>query len=622
MELQHKTKRRHDSCASNKNPLFDPRNADIGIHRALRAVALLVCSTVAATVYATGTATPIDIPGLIILDANVSADHVNTVTVGSTGNPPFEPGTSVYKVQTTQPFIGIRSYYVPTDSSKAGQAGGWISPIAETRGLSRALLLDRLALPIYTDGTKNNTFALVLVPAGVTFWSGPAGAITSSIVAPVGTYWGAGGGIQYYIGRNAGDVSGFQVPLANYVLASPMPENNLLAYSPRLTGNALNVGSYMDGLSVQAYSDLDKVLTSLDLINLSAPAGDQKLQQAINQMGAERLGTLGRAGLHQSRLFMNQLTAASSSFSPGSRAVSATDDKGRRTWIHAQGTWARQSSGTDRTGFTQNTAMMVAGVETVRQENWNFGAATGYLSSDLDWAQSAPGQAKLDSGYLGGYGTYRADALMATGQLFLGYSGIDTRRNINIPDAGLWPGYSFEINRNADGSSHALASGARVDVARFFSLEKVARAISLEKVKLTPFVGLEYQCFDRGRLTEHGAGSINLAVPSKTLDDLRARIGVSLELALGKAANLDWSLDSSVLTSPRLWSNTGTLTASFDGQTETFLSGSWRSPAELTQLGIGFSGRSNNAEIAFTYNYEQGSGLEASAVMANAAWHF
>ncbi|MGZ5017959.1 MAG: autotransporter outer membrane beta-barrel domain-containing protein [Methylobacter sp.] len=599
-----------------KNPPFISRKPGIGIH----ALALLVCSTT--NVYAAGTATPIDIPGLIILDANVSADHVNTVTVGATGNPPFEPGTSVYKVQTTQPFIGIRSYYIPTDANKAGQAGGWISPIAETRGLSRAMLLDRLALPIYTDGTRNNTFALALVPAGVTFWSGPAGAITSSTVAPVGAYWGAGGGIQYYVGRNAGDVSGFQVPIRNYVLAAPMGENNLLAYSPRLTGNALKVGSYMDGLSVQAYSDLDKVLTSLDLINLSAPAGDQKLQQAISQMGAERLGALGRAGLYQSRLFMNQLTAASSTFSPDSRVVSATDDKERRTWIHAQGTWARQSSDSDRTGFSQNTAMVVAGIETNQQEHWNFGAAAGYLSSDLDWAESSPGQAKLDSGYLGGYGSYRADALIATGQLFLGYSGIDTRRNINIPDAGLWPGYSFAVNRNADGSSHALSSGARVDVARAFSLEKIARAISLQKVKLTPFVGLEYQRFDRGRFTEQGAGGLDLAVQSKTLDDLRARVGVSLAVALGKAASLDWSVDGSVLTSPRLWSNTGTLTAGFDGQTTTFQSGSWRSPADLTQLGFGFSGRRNNAELALMYNYERGSGLEASAVIANGAWRF
>lgn len=177
----------------------------------MQAASLLLWSSVIGNVYALGTATPTDIPGLRILDANVSADYVNTATVGSTGNPPFEPGTRVYKVQTTQAFIAIR--YFPIDATKAGPAGGWVSPIAGTRDLSRALLMDRLALPICPDGTQANTFSLVLVPAGVTFWSGPAGAITSSIVAPVGTNWGQGGGIQYFVGRNAGDITGFRVPL-------------------------------------------------------------------------------------------------------------------------------------------------------------------------------------------------------------------------------------------------------------------------------------------------------------------------------------------------------------------------------------------------------------------------
>ena len=239
------------SSGSCKMPICD--------RKALCVAGLLLLAAVAANANALGTATPTDIPGLIILDANVSADYVNSITAGNAGNPPFAPGTSVYKVQATQAFVAIRSYCSPSDPNKAGQAGGWIAPIAETRGLSRAQLMDRLALPVNPDGTRNNTFALVLVPAGTTFWSGPAGPITDSKIAPVGAYWGMGGGIQYYVGRNAGDVPGFQVPLRNYVLAAPMGELNLLAYSPRLTGNALAVGQYMDNLGVQAYSDLDKV---------------------------------------------------------------------------------------------------------------------------------------------------------------------------------------------------------------------------------------------------------------------------------------------------------------------------------------------------------------------------
>ena len=412
---------------------------------AVRVASLVLLASGAANVYALGTATPTDIPGVLVLDAHVAASYVNNITVGPAGNPPFTPGTDVFRLRTTQAFVAIRSYYTPKDPNKAGQAGGWISPIAETRGLSRAQLIDRLALPVNPDGTRNNTFALVLVPAGVTFWSGPAAAITSSKVAPIGSYWGAGGGIQYYVGRNAGDVSGFQVPVTNYVLAAPIGEANLLAYSPRLTGNALGVGKYLDALSVQAYSDLDQLLTALDLINLSAPSGDQKLQQAIGQLGAERHGALGLAGMHQSRLFMDQLSAASAALTQQSHRASEIDSNGNRTWLHVEGARARQSSDTDRTGFAQNTVMVAAGVETARRDGWNFGAAAAYMSSDLEWASSASGNGTLESGYLGGYASYRNDALLATGQFFFGYSHIETRRNISIPDAGLWPGYSFAL---------------------------------------------------------------------------------------------------------------------------------------------------------------------------------
>lgn len=580
---------------------------------AVRVACFVLLASAAANAYALGTATPTDIPGVLVVDAHVPASYVNNITVGPAGNPPFTPGTDVFKLQTTQAFVAIRSYYTPKDPNKAGQAGGWISPIAETRGLPRAQLIDRLALPVNQDGTRNNTFALVLVPAGVTFWSGPAAAITSSKVAPIGTYWGAGGGIQYYVGRNAGDVSGFQVPVKNYVLAAPMGEANLLAYSPRLTGNALGVGKYLDALSVQAYSDLDQLLTSLDLINLSAPAGDQKLQQAIGQLGAERHGALGLAGMHQSRLFMDQLSAASAALTPQSRRASAIDSNGNRTWLHVEGARARQSSDADRTGFTQNTTMLAAGVETAGRDDWNFGAAAAYLSSDLEWASAASGNGTLESGYFGGYASYRNDALLATGQFFLGYSHIETRRNISIPDAGLWPGYSFAVNRRARGSTAALASGIRLDVAHL---------TSAWQTKLAPFVGFEYQRFDRAQFDETGAGSANLAVHSKAADDYRLRLGVSFELALGEAKRIDWSLNGQLLSSPRLGGQSGAIDASFLGQGGNFSSNSWRSPSVLNQIGVGLSGRGKDTDFSLAYRYERGSDFEMNALTFNADWKF
>lgn len=574
---------------------------------------LALCFLFEANANAVGMATPTDIPGLVILDANVSADDVNTKTVGASGNPPFEPGSTVYKVQTTQPFIAIRSYYLPSESDKSGQAGSWIAPIAETRGLSRAKLMDRLALPIYTDGTRNNTFALVLVPAGVSFWSGPAGAITSSIVDPIGSNWGSGGGIQYYVGRNAGDIPGFQVPLANYVLAAPMGEENLLAYSPRLTGNALTVGHYMDGLTVQAYSDLDSVLTTLDLLNLSTPANDPKLQKAIAQLGAERYGTLGLAGLYQSRLFMDQLMIASNPSLLGVGDLKETIDKGHRTWMSIHESRAKQSSDEERTGFKQSTTSVVAGIESDCQESKCFGVAGGYLSSDLDWSEEASGHAKFRSGYFGGYGTYHADALLVTGQLLLGYSNIDTRRNISIPDAGLWPGYSFALNRTAQSSTHAINAGARLDT---------SYVLATDQTTMIPFIGLEYQRFYRHELTENGADSINLSVKPYTLDETRLRVGASLVQALGNTGTLSWSLNGHWLSAPRIGGQSGKLDAAFQDQSSTFSSSGWRGHGTLNQFAIGLSGKGKTTLLGLTYNYLESAGFRASTVAANIDWRF
>lgn len=583
------------------------------LHKSTACLTVAIALLFAANANAAGSATPTDIPGLIILDANVSADSVNLTTVGADGNPPFQPGSTVYKVQTTQPFIAIRSYYLPQQDGKAGQAGGWIAPIAETRGLSRAQLMSQLSLPVYEDGTRNNTFALVLVPSGVSFWSGEAGAITRSVVPPVDAYWGDGGGIQYFVGRNAGDIPGFQVPLANYVLAAPMDEENLLAYSPRLSGNARAVGRYLDSLAVTAYSDLDRVLTALDLINLSTPAGDPTLQGAIAQLGAERYGAVALAGLYQSRRFMDQVMAATNPVFTGAGDIKEAGQDGRGAWIRIHESRARQSSDPDRTGFRQNATAVVAGMEIDCQADRCFGVAGSYVKSDLDWTREASGKGTLTTGYIGGYGTYQSDAVLVTAQLFLGYSDIDMQRDIRIPDAGLWPGYSFAEDRRARGSTSAITTGARLDI---------GHVVTSGRTTIVPFVGLEYQHLSRDRLTERGADSINLAVKSQTLDETRLRVGVSLAYGFHPAGNLAWSLEGHWLGAPRIGGSSGDIDARFENQDQTFSSSGWRPHRDLNQVSLGLSGKNTTTRFGLSYEYLKSGSFRANTVMANINWTF
>lgn len=573
------------------------REAASRVRHAVRCVALVVWVGWGVEAHALGTATAVDLPGALILDARVAADYVNAITVGAAGNPPFTPGSEVVKLQTTQPFVAIRSYYSPYEAGKSGQAGGWISPIAEVRGRSRAELLDRLSLPVNPDGTRNNTFALVLVPSGVKLWSGPAGAITSSVTPPLGSHWGNGGGIQYYVGRNAGDVPGFQVPLNNYVLAAAMGETDLLAYSPRLSGNALRVGQNLDALTVDAYSDLDQVLTSLDMINLSPNATPADLSLAVGQLGAERFAALSQAGWHQSRLLLDQLSLAGHLDKPP-------------IWVSVLGTRARQSTiieraAIERTGFSLNTKMLIAGSETRNTGNWKFGAAAAYLQSDLDWSARA-GQGNLKSTYLGAYASHASGPLRVTGQVFVGYSWLQTKRDISIPDAGLWADYSSAINRRASASSHAQMQGVRLEL---------AHQSTLGQLTLSPFIGIDYLRQRRDGFEESGAGSLNLRVAEKTYVESRVRFGLSSEVALGSAQSMVWAMRVNLLTSPRLSASDARLLAAFVGQNSAFSETGWRAGKTLNQIGLGLIGRGGSADIEVNYQYEQDSKFRAEAWM-------
>jgi hypothetical protein len=107
----------------------DAGNATLRLHNPLLCTTFAIGLLVSAHAHALGSATPTDIPGLIVLDANVPANDVNIKTVGADGNPPFQPGSTVHLVQITQPFIAIRAYYSPWENGKSGQAGqnsGWI----------------------------------------------------------------------------------------------------------------------------------------------------------------------------------------------------------------------------------------------------------------------------------------------------------------------------------------------------------------------------------------------------------------------------------------------------------------------------------------------------------------
>ena len=141
-----------------------------------------------------------------------------------------------------------------------------------------------------------------MVPAGTKFWSGPTGPITDPAT---GLFWGNGGGLQYYAG-NASQLTGtFQIPRPNNIFPTPDNGGPILVYGPRVSGNAKAIGNYLDQRCVAAYSDLDRVLTSLDVLNLANPTDPGPLAAAINQLSPDRYGALPLIIGHQHSLILD-----------------------------------------------------------------------------------------------------------------------------------------------------------------------------------------------------------------------------------------------------------------------------------------------------------------------------
>lgn len=553
---------------------------------------------------AAGTATATGIPGLAVL-GTVSAESMVTAFQAIYGttqiNPPFALGTTAYTVRTTQPFVAVRSYVAPRDlPGKAGQTGGWIMPIAELRGLTRAQILDRWALPVYGDGTRNNMITLVVVPAGVSFWSGVAGPITDAVDG-TGT-WGRGGGIQYYVGWGAAGVQGYQVPAANYTVTGGADSGPMLVYGPRLSGSAKAVGSYLDGLPVAAYGDLDRALLTLDVLTLTSPADAAPLAAAARQFGPEVYGALPHLLDHQRTLFLGALERHDG----GPRATLAP---GLTVWTQALGAAARLDGTADGTGYRSLTWAGMAGADYRVSDALEVGVAGGYLRSRLDWRDAGSTTGRIETAMLGLHGVYTMGPLVLTGQLAGGTSWGDVSRRIAIADSGALPGVSTAIARAATGEPRADSLAARLDV---------GLPTMIGGVRVTPFAGVQH-AWERTRgFTESGADSLNLVVDGRDGHSLRSRLGVAAAYPLGAG----WTLDGRLLWSQRLSAFSRSLSAGLVGQPGRFTVGGTGESAWSVLPALGLAGRFAGGTAFVRYEGDLRRGYRAHAAVAGASLSF
>ena len=385
--------------------------------------AALLCST----------ANPTVVPGGTVLNT-IASDVINS-TLGLTATPPFLVGSTSYTLTNSQPFITARTFVYDPSKPQFGSIGSFTLPLAQLRGLTREQYNEFWALPNLPNTPRNNAIALVIIPAGTQFWSGPTGPITDP---GTGLFWGNGGGLQYYVGNK---VTGkFQVPTTNYVFQTPDNGGPVLAYGPRLSGNAGAIGSYLDQRCVAAYSDLDRVLTSFDVLNLANPVNAGPLAAAVSQLSPDIYGALpliiGRQHTMILDAFGGRIDATRWPYGDA-QVTQYVIASGVMAWGRVFGDFAKRDDSNTMPGYRTSTAGGLGGVTYDGRDGLVLGIGGGFLTTSANWNDLGGSSGDIRTGVLGAYGGITLGRMLIDGAVAGTYSLINVNRQIAIADAGL-----------------------------------------------------------------------------------------------------------------------------------------------------------------------------------------
>jgi len=213
----------------------------------------------------------------------VIVETAATVNTRLGGNPPFDTATDVTTITTGTPQYFVR-FYNPSDGTYPSNAvGSWLMRAATVRGLTPAQVRDVFALPALPTH-----MTMVLVPSGYKMYTG--------IAAPIAG-WGGGGAQQSKL------IGPPWVDSDNFFNRQPVMDTVLSYRILAPGGNAGRIATYLDIRIPAAYSDLEKVYLSLDL--LYSAAGASGFRDALEQIGPTRYDHLA-ANVFYTGLRFNQ----------------------------------------------------------------------------------------------------------------------------------------------------------------------------------------------------------------------------------------------------------------------------------------------------------------------------
>jgi outer membrane autotransporter protein len=415
---------------------------------------------------------------------------------------PFMDGTAVYEIRTARDLYMVRTYLKDPNRLKNGAVGSWLMNGAALRGKTPAQAKDLFALP-----ALNDYLTTVKLPAGTILRTGSAGPIIG---------WGDGGGQQILlITRLTGDNYEQQRTLVN--------QSSLL--SPLVNGsNAMAVASYLDNLpSAEAYSDKEVVQLMIGYLS------GEILGKALTQISPERYDSLNQIDIQNSRLFLSRLmdrrwsrqtnTALSQqpqgpspnapdSSRTGSSTAWSLNQGGFSFWGESVGTFGRQDSSREHTGFTYQTGGMFFGTDFLPRKNLILGAGLGLARTGFYWDDTL-GDGNINSLDLGLYGGYTADPFFLDGALSSGLRKAQISRRISFPG----------VDRIASGFPDGYKLGAGL---------KGGFNMVLGDWRLQPLTQIHLFYIAQDVVRESGAGDLNLNLEGYNSWTWRGEVGLTL----------------------------------------------------------------------------------------------
>lgn len=238
----------------------------------------------------------------------------------------------------------------------------------------------------------------------------------------------------------------------------------------------------------------------LNLLVTSNSGTDQQVSNAVSQTLPLLVGS-NQAAARTALMSVGRIIEARQD---NNRGMSSGDEfyGNRNIWLKPFGSWTDQGTLQRVSGYTANTAGVIAGVDTVVSDVLRLGGAFAYARADVDGKSSvAPNSEKVDVYLLSAYGSYALDE-----QTEINFQG-GIGKNHNAGNRQL-----TSFSRTAQSSFDSLTALAGVGVARTLKLS--------EQTNFIPSIRADYTWIRDESYTETGAGVLNLHVKERSTDEL------------------------------------------------------------------------------------------------------